>query len=293
MKHTLLTAVTLISLIIVSTVIGGVSGPVAIDWHNGGHLCVLYRPGVAQVVDETRRVRIATIPVPTGVQPVEIVSARLQEREYVFVSGFLGRTGAIYQFDAKGKLLNRYETPEQAASFDIDPAKGSSRRLLYVASPVNNAIYAINLDQKGAFPRTVTYIKQAEAIGPVIFDQGRNRLIVGDTAQGGGLYEVDCATGAYRQTIPALPGRPISFAFDATFKTLYIAEASTGRIQVLKLDGSGSFRQAETIPTDLRNLFAVSLGPNDTLFLADSYRGLYQLSLKTRKAAAFVVLTSP
>jgi DNA-binding beta-propeller fold protein YncE len=289
MKRALL-CVTLLSLIIVATVIGGVSGPVAIDWHNGGNLCVLYKPGVVLVIDLARRLRINTIPIPTGLQPVEIVSARLQEREYVFVSGFLGRTGTIYQYDAKGKLLNRYETPEQAASFDIDPSKGSSRRLIYAASPVNNAVYAINLDQKGAFPKTVTYIKEAAAIGPVIFDQGRNRLIVGDTAQGGGLYEIDCATGAYRQTIPALPGRPISFAFDATFKTLYIAEAATGRIEVLKLDGSGMFRQTETIPTDLRNLSGLSLGPSDTLFLADSYRGLYQLSLRTRKATAFTVL---
>jgi DNA-binding beta-propeller fold protein YncE len=288
MKRALL-CVILISLIIVTTLIGGVSGPVAIDWHSGGQLCVLYKPGVAQVVDVARRLRVTTIPIPTGLQPVEIVSARLQEREYVFVSGFLGRTGAIYQYDTKGKLLNRYETPEQAASFDIDPSKGSSRRMVYVASSVNNAVYAINLDQKGAFPKTVTYIKEAAAIGPVIFDQGRNRLIVGDTAQGGGLYEIDCATGAYRQTISVLPGRPISFAFDGTFKTLYIA-AVTGRIDVLKLDGSGMFRQAETIPTDLRNLSAVSLGPNDTLFLADSYRGLYQLSLRTRKTTAFTLL---
>jgi len=255
------------------------NGPVAMDWRQGGHLYVLLKNGSVSVLDETTKQKLATIPALFGTVPVEIYSARLKEREYVFVSGFGGRSATVWQYTAEGKPYARFETPEQAASFDLDPA----RHLLYVASPVTNLVYAIDLDQKGSSAKRVANIRGAVAVGPVIFDQGRNRVIVGDTG-GGALYDVDVTTGSYQQFGSDL-GRPISLGFDAVFKTLFVADSASGRIQVFRLQ-NGAFRPALTITTSLRGLSGVTLGPADTLFIADGV-GAYQLSLKTMKLSRF------
>jgi hypothetical protein len=255
------------------------NGPIGLDWHKGGHLYVLLKNGSVSVLDEISKKKLTTIPATFAVEPVEIFSARLKDREYVFVSGFSGRSGAIYQYTADGKQTAKFETPEQAASFDIDP----DRRLLYTASPVTNYVYALPIDQKGAKAKRVAYIREAEAAGPLIFDRGRNRVILGDTGRGV-LYDVNVTNGSY-QPIASDLGRPISLGIDGTFKTLFLADALTGRIHVFRLQNDG-FKLTDSIPTGLRTLSAVTLGPNDTVFVADGF-GTYQLSLKTRKLAGF------
>ena len=255
------------------------NGPIALDWHKGGPLYVLLNNGSVSILDEITKRKLAMIPSLFGMVPVEIFSARLKGREYVFVSGFWGRSGTVWQYTAEGQPYARFETPEQAASFDIDP----ERHLLYVASPVTNFVYAIDIDQKGSSAKRVAYIREAEAVGPVIFDRGRNRVMLGDTARGV-LYEIDVTTGSYQQIASDL-GRPISLGFGAAFKTLFVADSMTGRIHVFRLE-SGAFKRADAITTGLRNLSAVTLGPDDTLFVADGY-GAYQLSLKTKKLSRF------
>jgi hypothetical protein len=252
---------------------------VAMDWHEGGYLYVLLKNGSVSVLDQTTKRKLATIPALFGTVPVEIYSARLKEREYVFVSGFSGRSATVWQYTAEGKPYARFETPEQAASFDLDPA----RHLLYVASPVTSLVYTIDLDQHGSSTKRVANIRGAVAVGPVIFDQGRNRVIVGDTG-GGVLYDVDVTTGSYQQFASDL-GRPISLGFDATFRTLFVADSASGRIQVFRLQ-NGAFKRAETITTSLRSLSGVTAGPADTLFIADGV-GAYQLLLKTMKLTRF------
>ncbi len=121
------------------------------------------------------------------------------------------------------------------------------------------------------------------AVGPVIFDPGRNRVIVADTGSGV-LYDVDVTTGSYEQFGSEL-GRPISLGLDATFKTLFVADAASGRIQVFRLQ-NGAFKRALTITTSLRSLSGVTPGPADTLFIADG-AGAYQLALKTMKLTRF------
>jgi 6-phosphogluconolactonase (cycloisomerase 2 family) len=255
------------------------NGPVAMDWHQGGHLYVLLKNGSVSVLDETTKQRLATIPALFGTVPVEIYSARLKEHEYVFVSGFSGRSATVLQYTAEGKLYARFETPEQAASFDLDPA----RHLLYVASPVTNLVYSIDLDQHGSSAKRVANIRGAVAVGPVIFDQGRNRVIVGD-AGSGVLYDVDVTTGSYQQFGSDL-GHPVSLGFDAVFRTLFVADSGSGRIQVFRLQ-NGAFKRAETITTSLRSLSGVTPGPADTLFIADG-AGAYQLALRTMKLTRF------
>ncbi len=255
------------------------NGPIAMDWHQGGRLYLLLKNGGVSILDEPTKRKVAAIPALFGIVPVEIFSAQLKGREYVFVSGFLGRSGAVWQYTSDGKPYARFATPEQAASFDVDDA----RHLLYVASPVTNYVYSIDLEQKGSSSKRVAYIREAAAVGPVIFDAGRNRVIVGDTGNGA-LYDVDVRTGSYQQTASDL-GRPISLAMDATFKTLYVADEATGRIYILRLE-NGAFRKVEAITTGFRTLAGVALGPDDTLYVADG-TSAYQLSLKTKRYTRF------
>jgi hypothetical protein len=255
------------------------NGPIGLDWHQGGHLYLLLKNGSVSVLDGPTKRKLGTIPSLFGMVPVEIFSARLKEREYVFVSGFWGRSGTVWQYTAEGKPYARFETPEQAASFDIDPA----RHLLYIASPVTNFVYSIDIDQKTSSAKRVAFIREAEAVGPVIFDRGRNRVMLGDVGRGV-LYDVDVTTGSYQRVASDL-GRPISLGIDAAFKTLFVADRTSGRIHLFRLE-NGVFKHADAIPTGLRSLSAVTLGPDDTLFVADG-DGAYQLSLKTKKLSRF------
>ncbi|MCU1348335.1 MAG: Lactonase, 7-bladed beta-propeller [Acidobacteria bacterium] len=255
------------------------NGPIAMDWHQGAPLYVLLKNGSVSILDGTTKRKLGRIPSVFGMEPVELFAARLKEREFVFVSGFSGRSGAIYQYTAEGKAYAKFETPEQGAGFDIDP----ERQLLYIASPVTNLVYALRIDQKGSVARRVANIREADAAGPLVFDRGRNRVMLGDTGRGV-LYEVDVTTGSYQQIASGL-GRPISLAIGPASRTLYIADYTTGRIHVFRLD-NGAFKRAEPITTGLRSLSAVAVGPDDTLVVADGY-GAYQLSLKTKKLTRF------
>lgn len=254
------------------------NGPLGLDWHPGGHLYVLLKNGSVSIVDGVTKAKRATIPPLFGMVPVEIFSSRMTDGDFVFVSGFWGRTGSIWQYTSDGKPYARYETPEQAASFDIGPV----RRVIYLVSPVTNVVYSIDLgqhDQRGSVAKRVAYIAEAEAIGPVIFDRGRNRVMLGDTGRGV-LYEVDVTNGKYAPIATGL-GRPISLGIDATFQTLFVADSLSGRIHLFRL-ANGAFHAAGAIPTGLRTLSAVTLGPDDSLFVADGYN-VYQLSMKTKK----------
>lgn len=254
---------------------GTSNGPIAMDWHPGTNLYLLLKNGSVSIIDGVTKRRVAQIPPLFGMVPAEVYSARLKEGQFIFVSGFWGRTGSIWQYTAEGKPYARFETPEQGASFDVDPA----RRLVYVASPVTSIVYSISLDQGSAAPKRVAYLRDAEAVGPLILDRGRNRLLVGDVGRGI-VYDVDPATGSYQQLATNV-GRPMSLATDATYKTLFVADALAGRIFLFRLE-NGAFKQAEVIPTGLRTLSTVTMGPDDTVFLGDGVNA-YQLSLKTKK----------
>jgi hypothetical protein len=256
-----------------------VNGPIGLDWHIGGHLYVLLKDGSVSILDEISRRKLATIPPVFGMAPVEIFSARLNEREYVFVSGFAGRAGSIYQYTAEGKLYAKFDTPEQAAGFDIDP----ERHLLYIASPVTSFVYAINIDQKGSVAKRVAYIREAQAAGPLVFDRGRNRVMLGDTGRGV-LYDVDVTTGKYQEIVSDLQ-RPISMAIGGSFRRLFVADSVTGRIHIFRVD-NGEFKHAEDIETGLKGLAAVTFGPEETLIVADGHDN-WQLSLKTKKLSRF------
>jgi hypothetical protein len=260
--------------------VAATNGPIAMDWHPGGRLYVLLKNGTVSILDGTTKKKVSTIPQLFGIVPVEIFAAQLNGREYVFVSGFWGRTGSVWQYTADGKPYARFETPEQAASFDVDDA----RHLLYVASPVTNVVYAIDLAQKGSSAKRVAYIREAEAVGPIVYDAGRNRVLVGDTGSGI-LYDVDVKTGAYQQTATGL-GRPISLGIDAACKGLLVADEMAGRIYVFRLE-NGAFKKTEAIVTGFRTLSGVTFGPDDTLYIADGTNA-YQLSLKTKRYTRFV-----
>jgi DNA-binding beta-propeller fold protein YncE len=273
-----LVRVLMIALAVVSLAAAS-KGPIALDWHPGGRLYLLLTNGSVSILDETSKRKLATIPSMFGIVPVEIYSEEIKGREYVFVSGFLGRSAGVWQYTAEGQPVAKFATPEQAASFDVDPV----RRVLYVASPVTNLVYAIGLDQRGSSAKRVAYLREAEAVGPILFDQGRNRVLVGDTGRGT-LYEIDPTTGAHQQIASDL-GRPMSLAMDAAFKTLFVADALTGRIYVFRVE-KGALKRADAIFTGLRDLSAVSLGPGDTIYVADE-NGAYQFSLKTKKLSRF------
>jgi hypothetical protein len=273
MKRSLLGIVIFFAVLAIAA--AATSGPIGLDWHPDGRLFVLLKDGGVSILDGVTKRKLAAIPSRFGVVPVEIFSARLKDGEYVFISGFWGRSGAVWQYTADGRPYARFETPQQAASFDVD----GDRHLLYLASPVTNVVYSVDLDQHGSAAKRVAYVAEAKAIGPVVFDRVRNHVLLADTASGV-LYDIDVTNGSYQQIASGL-GRPISLGIGSAFKIMFVADSLSNRICVFRLE-NGTFKQTDAVPTGLRKLAAVSLGPDDTVFVADG-TGVYQLSLKTKK----------
>ena len=85
------------------------NGPISLDWNQGGHLYVLLKNGSVSILDGATKRKVATIPPLFGLVPAEIFSARLKDVDYVFVSGFWGRTGSVCQYTADGKPFQRFD----------------------------------------------------------------------------------------------------------------------------------------------------------------------------------------
>lgn len=264
-------------LAIATFVLAGLPGVIALDWH-GTHLYVL-SPMSVSMYDATGRTRLTTTQLPRGFAAAGIVTRKLGDHEHVFVSGFYGREGMVYDYETiTADQPDRYSTPDQAAGVDF--GKRNGRPGLFVASAVTNSIYFMDLDLRGT-AKPVAYVPAAAAIGPIIFDPLRNHLIVGDTGRSA-IFDIDVATGKYRSILASKIARPASFAFDETFSTLYVADSRAGRIHVLRADPSGSWVVRDSISVDSRGISSLALGPRNTLFVGDTSARVYQLSLATR-----------
>jgi DNA-binding beta-propeller fold protein YncE len=270
-------------LLLLSAVIQGAGSqrpadPIAMDWHPGGRLYVLYETGEVVAYDNQGRL-LSTLQGSYGFRPAEIVSARVHGQEVIFVSGFSGRQGTIIEYSGDGRLLQKYSTPQLAAGVDIDPGTGAPKHadILYVASAVSSDVYSINLNEPSREPTQLAYIKGAKSLGPVVFDRSHNRLFIGDEAEGD-LYEVDCETGKFTVAATDL-GRPISLALDSTSHLLYVADYSSGRISVLKIGEAGQrLSRSTSMSTGLEKLIAIALAPDNSLYVADLRKGVFQFS---------------
>jgi DNA-binding beta-propeller fold protein YncE len=261
-------------MIAIATDVFAETKPVAMDWHDGGSLVVLSRPGEVAVYDVEHHRHIRVFPIASNIRPSDIVSAKIFNAETLFVSGFYGRQSVILQYSLEGKLLNRFNTPDLAAGMDVDPVA----HVLYAASPVSRTVYAISLGGTDQRPRLLAFVGLARTLGPVIFDAPHKRLLVADT-QAGDLYAIDCRTGSYGTLTNGLGG-PVALAFNKTFSVLYVADYISGKVHVLRFSPA---RPPEAIETSLPNLSSVATAPaDDTLFIADEERGVFLFLTKTR-----------
>src|SRR5437773_1089081 len=99
MKRLLISTCT-VFLLVTSALIAAGPGPnsiIALDWH-GTHLYVL-TPTTVTMYDAAGRIRLATTKLPSGFRAAGIVTRRLGDHEHVFVSGFYGREGMIYDYE--------------------------------------------------------------------------------------------------------------------------------------------------------------------------------------------------
>ncbi len=278
MKIVCILTLLLLSSLVAPCVVFPSPNPIAMDWHQGGRLYIVYGSGQVLAVDPasgvvTRSFRIYD----DSLRPAEIVSAVVRGQEVVFISGFMGRVGLIVEYGAEGQPLAKFPAPELAVGLDIDPGtSGNHAHILYVASASSSAVYAINIDQPGRADE-VTYIKGARSLGPVVFDRSKNRLFIGDQGNGN-LYEVDCATGSFT-TVATDLGSPISLAIDGASTILYVADSFSGQIQGLKLgDPQQKLTRLISYSTRLERLSAIALAPeSSSLFVADLSKGVDRL----------------
>jgi len=255
--------------------------PIAVDYHLDGPLFVLSSEGEVSQIGDTGSESLLMTTEAYGFRPVDIVSARLGEQNYVFVSGFIGREGIIFQYTSSGVFVARFSSPQLAAGFDVDTGSQSPlhESLMYVASPVANAVFALDIANPSKSPRTIASIKEAVSLGPLIFDRQLNKLFVGDQGNGK-LYEINLSDG-HHSTVATDLGTPVALALSEDDATLYVADSAGGRI--IKVAAVGHERRTtRTIPTTkgaFVRLSGLAAGPRGTLYLADFQKGIFQITM--------------
>src|SRR5579863_4914635 len=100
-----------LSLLVVVIVLGTldmtgqtIDRPIAMDYHAGGKLYILGAEGQVWEISASGS-RMLMSSQAYGFRPADIVSARLNGQETIFISGFLGREGTIFQYSASSGQL--------------------------------------------------------------------------------------------------------------------------------------------------------------------------------------------
>jgi len=273
-----------LSLLVVMIVLGTlnttaqtIDRPIAMDYHSGGNLYVLGAEGQVWGISASGT-RMLMSSQAYGFRAADIVSARLNGQETIFISGFLGREGIIFQYSASsGQLLGKTPTPELAAGFDVDPGTQSPKNehILYVASPVTNTVFSFRVET-GQMIGQLASLKDAGSLGPLLFNRFHNSVFVADPLKGR-VYEI--GVNGERYSVIATGGNPTALALGDD-GDLYVADAQNGKILRFMTNSSTQSYSPRvlTIPQLLSRLSGLSIGPSGTLFIADQEKGVFQLS---------------
>jgi hypothetical protein len=250
--------------------------PVALDKNSKTHLYVLDSRGNIFVRDGSQFRPIASI--PFGSHPVDIVSASFDNQEYIFVcSALIGQQqtmqqnavsssptgyGLITQFTAAGRVVKQWRLPDLCGGFDI-----TREHIVYFAGARDPMVFSFSIDDPHPTFTPVGYVKGARTLGPLIFDDVRNRIYTGDVASGT-VFMLDPAQHEARVLSTAF-AEPQAFALSPDRSDLFIADGSKGVVWRLPLNTI----PAQPVPfsnVSFRRPSGLAPGANGHLWVADS-----------------------
>jgi len=171
---------------------------------------------------------VGSFQLPSFESPSDLVAAIIRKQQFVIVSGYdPNRGGFINLYTPLGQLTETWTSQQPLCGMDYD-----AKDTIYTVSCETNEILQASLQRKGAIT-FVTAIVGAHHLGPVIVDNVRGQLIVGEI-DNGEIYSVDLKTRRSRLLARGL-GTPQAFTFSSNLQQLFIADSSRRTIYRLDL----------------------------------------------------------
>lgn len=203
---------------------------------------------------------------------IDFTSALLNGKECVVVSLVLRASDAalakIAQYSLDGRLVAQWVMPKGrvlSAGVAVDP----KQHVAYIANARRPEIYTLELQESPARLRQFAGLRDAGVLGPLILDERRHRLLVGDVVNGA-VYSIDLATRRVA-LLTALGGEPAALAIDGTGERLYVADAAGERIQMVLLQTGAVSTFA--MPSELREPRGLAVAPDGGVWVGDAETG--------------------
>jgi hypothetical protein len=171
---------------------------------------------------------VGSFPLPSYESPSDIVLAIINKQQFVIVSGSNPTSGGfISMYTSVGQQTKTWTSQRPLCGMDYD-----ARGTIYTASCETNEIYQASLQGKNT-TSFVAEIAGAHHLGPVIVDNVRGQLIVGEI-DNGQVYALDLRT--HRSHLLARGfGSPQAFTFSANLQQLLVADSTHRTVYRLDL----------------------------------------------------------
>ena len=170
-----------------------------------------------------------SFPLPGWEAPSDIVAAIANEEPALFIA-FLAPTGGyVSQYTLDGKLRLNWKMAHIPSGLDFDP----NTDIVYVASYDSAEIYQASIRDHNQMLRYCGPILGARQLGPLIVDDSRNQLLVGEV-ENGQVYSFDLKTRKSHLLASDL-GSPQALLLSTDRRQLFIADAVRRKIYRLDL----------------------------------------------------------
>jgi DNA-binding beta-propeller fold protein YncE len=202
-------------------------------------------------------------------EAVDMTVARLDGAESIFVtmsSRFLANFPRLVRFSLSGEPNGEWKLPPWKGSFSgvaIDPVG----HLAYVTNSETSEIYRLDLRRVGSSPVRLFRIRFAAALGAVVFDAKRQRLLVADSVEGV-IYAVQIDGGKVSELVRGT-GEPLALALDSSTDRLFIADSINERILVMGLGGKTTEAEVFSAFKEIEEPLGLAVGAEGTLWVGD------------------------
>lgn len=250
--------------------------PIALDKHGSGDLYILDASG--RIFARNANAIRPFGSIPFGSRAVDILSARLNGEEYVFVCSIASGMqmqqqqsnapgtygyGQITELDSTGHWVRKWDLPVECGGLDIDP----TTHVIYFANSRAPEFFSLRVDDPKSQPHTEGFIKGAHVLGPLVIDPARHVLYAADPISGT-IFSYQLETHESRILSDTL-GAPQALALSEDGMHLYVADVTKHTVWILGV----SQQQKEPIAFSTQYLSeptGLAQGANGHLWVADA-----------------------
>lgn len=178
-----------------------------------------------------------------------------------------GVLSRVIRFNAAGKRSGEWGWSAAERVMPSGIAIDPGNRIAYVANSQRPEIYRLDLSRPSSRPVSFLTVRGAKALGPMVLDARRSRLLVADPVRGT-VHSVDLA-GKGSTTFLKDLGEPYALLIDSAADRLYIADASGERILTANLAEGAAVAKTYAKLKSFSDPHALALGADGALWVGD------------------------